>query len=56
MTTFNIRKLKIQIASARRELKSCDPKSRDRIRMKLRVREVALGIAVQSRLDQRGAA
>lgn len=47
--TFNIRKLKLQIASAKRELKSCDPKSRDRIRMKLRVREFALRLARETR-------
>ncbi len=42
-----IRKLKILIASKERELKRCDPKSRDRVRNKLAALRVALLIAKQ---------
>jgi hypothetical protein len=45
-----IRKLKILIASKERELKSCDPKSRDRVRNKLAALRVALLIAKQGRV------
>lgn len=56
MTTFNIRKLKIQIECKERELRSCDPRSRDRIRSELKARRVALAIAMQNRRDKRQAA
>lgn len=54
--TFNIRKLKILISCKERELRTCDPRSRDRIRLELKARKVALEIARQSRADKRAAA
>ena len=51
-----IRRLKIYIACKERELRTCDPKSRDRIRLELKARRVALAIAVQNRQDLRKAA
>jgi hypothetical protein len=54
--SFNIRKLKIQITCKERELRSCNPKSRDRIRGELKALRVALAIAMQNRIDRREAA
>ncbi len=51
--TFNIRKLKIQIECTKRELRICDPRSRDRLRTKLRVQEMALRIARFNRSSER---
>jgi hypothetical protein len=50
-----IRKLKIYISCKERELRTCDPKSRDRIRLELKARRVALAIALQNRVDRRAA-
>ncbi len=46
----SIRKLKILIACRERDLRSCDPKSRDRVRNKLAALRVALLIAKQGRV------
>jgi hypothetical protein len=54
--TFNIRKLKIQIDCTKRELRTCDPRSRDRLRLKLKRQERALEIAKEARALQRVAA
>ena len=45
-----IRKLKILIACKERELRSCSPKSRDRVRNKLAALRVALLIAKHGRV------
>ena len=49
---FNIRKLKIQIDCTRRALRECEPKSRDRLRLKLKTQEMALLIAKQERAQR----
>lgn len=49
---FNIRKLEIQIKCIKRELRECDPRSRDRLRLKLKARELALLIAKQERAQR----
>lgn len=54
--TFNIRKLKIQIRATEEALRRCDPRSRDRLRAKLKAQEVALLIAKQERAQRRMAA
>jgi hypothetical protein len=54
--TFNIRKLKIQIECTKRELRECDPRSRDRLRLKLKRQERALEIAKEARALRRMAA
>ncbi len=54
--TFNIRKLKIQIECTKRELRTCDPRSRDRLRLKLKAQEFALRLAREQRALQRMAA
>jgi hypothetical protein len=54
--TFNIRKLKIQIECTKRELQRCDPRSRDRLRLKLKSQELALRLAKEARALQRVAA
>lgn len=51
--TFNIRKLKIQIRSTENKLRICDPRSRDRLRAKLKAQEFALLMARQARAAQR---
>jgi hypothetical protein len=51
--TFNIRKLKIQINCTSRQLRTCDPRSRERLRTKLKSQEMALLIARESRLVHR---
>ena len=55
MTTFNIRKLSIQINCTKRELRECDPRSRDRIRLKLKAQEFALRLAREQRAQRRAA-
>lgn len=50
--TFNIRKLKIQIECTKRALRECEPRSRDRIRLKLKSQEMALLIAKQERAQR----
>jgi hypothetical protein len=47
--TFNIRKLKIQIQCTKRELRECDPRSRGRLRDKLKAQERALVLALEQR-------
>lgn len=54
--TFNIRKLKIQIEGTKRQLRDCDPRSRDRLRAKLKAQETALLLAKQERAQRRVAA
>lgn len=54
--SFNIRKLKILTECTKRELRSCDPRSRDRLRLKLKAQEFALLMAKQQRALQRLAA
>lgn len=44
-----IRKLIIQIACTKRELRHCDPRARDRIRGKLKAQELALRMARENR-------
>ncbi len=51
-----IRKLKILIACKERELRTCDPKSRDRVRAQLKARRIALIIAQQTAAEKRRAA
>lgn len=50
--TFNIRKLKIQIECTKRSMRTCDPKSRERIRRRLIVQELCLLIAKQERAQR----
>lgn len=50
--SFNIRKLKIQIQCTKNELRACDPRSRDRLRLKLKSQELALLIAKQERAQR----
>jgi hypothetical protein len=51
--TFNIRKLKIQIACKERELRTASPNTWNRVRLELKALKVALAIAVQNRMDRR---
>ena len=51
--TFNIRKLKIQIACKDRELKTASPNTWHRIRLERKALQIALAIAMQNRADQR---
>ena len=51
-----IRKLIIQIACTKRELRHCDPRARDRLRGKLKAQELALRMAKEARALQRVAA
>lgn len=51
----NIRKLKVLLSQRERELITCDPRSRDKVRVRRNVLRLALGIAresVQSRAEQ----
>jgi hypothetical protein len=54
--TFNIRKLKIQLAHKDRELRTATPNTWNRIRLERKALQVALAIAMQNRADQRRAA
>jgi hypothetical protein len=54
--TFNIRKLKLQIAAKEKELRRCPLKSRDRVRHELARLRVALLIARQNAVDVRASA
>lgn len=49
--TFNIRKHKLQAKSIKRELRTCDPRSREKLRAKLKAREMAVLIATQNLKD-----
>lgn len=51
--TFNIRKLKIQIACKERELRTARPNTWSRVRLERKALQVALAIAQQNRADQR---
>jgi hypothetical protein len=51
--SFNIRKLKIQIACKDRELKTASPNTWNRIRLELKALKMALAIAIQNRSDRR---
>lgn len=50
--TFNIRKLKIQIAGTKCAMKKCDYKTWERLRLKLKSQELALLIAKQERAQR----
>lgn len=54
--TFNIRKLKIQLACKERELRQASPNTRERIRLERKALQMALAIALQNRADRRNAA
>ena len=51
--SFNIRKLKIQLACKDRELKTASPNTWHRIRLERKALQIALAIAMQNRADQR---
>lgn len=51
MTTFNIRKLKIQIACKERQIRTASPNTWNRIRLELKTLKMALAIAMQNRAD-----
>lgn len=52
--SFNIRKLKIQIQSKDRHLRSASPNTWNRIRLERKALRVALAIAKQNRADRMG--
>ena len=54
--TFNIRKLKIQIACKDRELQTARPNTWNKVRLERKALQVALAIAQQNRIDRRRAA
>ena len=56
MTTFNIRKLKIQLACKERELRTASPNTRERVRLERKALQVALKIAMENRDEKRRAA
>lgn len=53
--TFNIRKLKIQLQSAKRARDACDARSKERFRLKILALERALLIAKQERAQRMAA-
>lgn len=54
--TFNIRKLKIQLKSAKRARDTCDTRSKEHFRLKILALENALVLAQQERALRRLAA
>lgn len=53
--SFNIRKLKIQVANKERTLRTASPNTWDRVRLELKALRVALLIAQQTRAERRAA-
>lgn len=51
--SFNIRKLKIQIAGKEAELRRTHPNRWEKVRLELKALKIALAIAIQNRADQR---
>jgi hypothetical protein len=51
--SFNIRKLKIKIASKEAELRRAHPNRWEKVRLERKALQIALAIAMQNRADQR---